>query len=68
MNFDLFRKLVENDLPSSKYITRDDNFNIDLRYVRNLTDVYLVLGYVIKRHMQNDDLIIFNRQPSLHKM
>ena len=71
MNIDRLRKLVENGptkWPGAKYIIRDDNVRIDLRYVRNLTDVHLAFGYVVERHMQNDDFVIFNRQPSLHKM
>lgn len=28
----------------------------------------LDLGYVVERQMQDDDCVIFNRQPSLHKM
>ena len=26
------------------------------------------IGYVVERHLQNGDLVLFNRQPSLHKM
>lgn len=28
----------------------------------------LQIGYVVERHLQNGDLVLFNRQPSLHKM
>ena len=31
-------------------------------------DVNLEKGYIVERHMQNGDYVIFNRQPSLHKM
>ena len=28
----------------------------------------LKMGDVVERHMKNDDVVLFNRQPSLHKM
>jgi len=28
----------------------------------------LEIGYVVERHLNDDDYVIFNRQPSLHKM
>ena len=31
-------------------------------------DLHLEVGYKVERHMQDDDVIIFNRQPTLHKM
>lgn len=33
-----------------------------------MTDPHLEYGYIVERHLQNDDFVIFNRQPSLHKM
>lgn len=33
-----------------------------------LQDRYLQPGYKVERHMVNGDVVIFNRQPSLHKM
>lgn len=37
---------------------------------RLLLDWYrhLEIGYVVERHLQNGDFVLFNRQPSLHKM
>jgi hypothetical protein len=29
---------------------------------------YVKIGDVVERHMKNDDIVLFNRQPSLHKM
>ena len=71
MNIDYLRKLVENGptkWPGAKYIIRDDGVRIDLRYIKNLTDIHLSYGYIVERHMQNGDYVVFNRQPSLHKM
>ena len=31
-------------------------------------DRFLQPGYKVERHMINGDVVIFNRQPSLHKM
>ncbi len=25
-------------------------------------------GYIVERHMRDDDVVVFNRQPTLHKM
>lgn len=30
--------------------------------------VLLQIGDKVERHLQNGDLVLFNRQPSLHKM
>lgn len=71
MNIDYMRKLVENgptEWPGAKYIVRDDGRRIDLRYLKKRSDIHLAYGYVVERHMQNGDLVLFNRQPSLHKM
>ena len=32
------------------------------------TDVHLEYGYKVERHLRDGDLVLFNRQPSLHKM
>jgi len=38
-----------------------------LNYART-TETFIDYGYVIERHLKNDDYVLFNRQPSLHKM
>jgi DNA-directed RNA polymerase II subunit RPB1 len=71
MNIEYCRKLVENgptEWPGAKYIVRDDGIRIDLRYLKKRSDIHLAYGYVVERHMQNGDYVLFNRQPSLHKM
>ena len=57
-----------NELPGARYIIRDDGQRIDLRYGRPSADINLQYGYKVERHIQDGDIIIFNRQPSLHKM
>nr|UXY87064.1 DNA-directed RNA polymerase II largest chain [Cryptomonas sp.] len=54
--------------PGAKYIIRNDGSRIDLRYVKKTSDIKLEIGYQVERHLQNGDLVLFNRQPSLHKM
>eukprot|EP00514_Thraustochytrium_sp_LLF1b_P002088 CAMPEP_0184516942 /NCGR_PEP_ID=MMETSP0198_2-20121128/5298_1 /TAXON_ID=1112570 /ORGANISM="Thraustochytrium sp., Strain LLF1b" /LENGTH=1771 /DNA_ID=CAMNT_0026907297 /DNA_START=225 /DNA_END=5540 /DNA_ORIENTATION=- len=53
--------------PGARYIVRDDGQRIDLRYV-NSSEVVLKPGWIVERHLANDDVVLFNRQPSLHKM
>lgn len=54
--------------PGARYIVRHDGVRVDLRYVRNKNSLTLQYGYAVERHLRDDDIIIFNRQPSLHKM
>lgn len=35
---------------------------------RNLTASYLRIGDVVERHLEDGDIVLFNRQPSLHKL
>ncbi|OVA08877.1 RNA polymerase [Macleaya cordata] len=52
----------------AKYIIRDDGQRLDLRYLKKSGDHHLELGYKVERHLNDGDLVLFNRQPSLHKM
>lgn len=54
--------------PGAKHIIRSDGTRVDLRYVKNKSDLLLNLGWIVERHLRDDDIVIFNRQPSLHKM
>jgi DNA-directed RNA polymerase subunit A' len=56
--------------PGSNYIIRNDRRRIDLRYVKNrkiIADM-LAPGFTVERHLNEGDLVLFNRQPSLHRM
>lgn len=35
---------------------------------RRLTAKHLKIGDIVERHLQNDDVVLFNRQPSLHRI
>ncbi|MHA1987662.1 MAG: DNA-directed RNA polymerase subunit A' [Promethearchaeota archaeon] len=56
--------------PGANYIIRNDRRRIDLRYVKNrkiIADM-LAPGFTVERHLNEGDLVLFNRQPSLHRM
>jgi len=56
------------DLPGARYIIRKDGTRMDLRRATTSTDRHLQVGYRVERHLQDGDVVLFNRQPSLHKM
>jgi DNA-directed RNA polymerase II subunit RPB1 len=70
-NINELRQLVANGplvWPGAMYIIRADQSRIDLRYVRSKNDIVLEYGWTVERHLRDDDIVLFNRQPSLHKM
>ncbi|KAJ3088162.1 DNA-directed RNA polymerase II subunit rpb1 [Quaeritorhiza haematococci] len=70
-NIEKLQEFVRNgptEHPGAKYVIRDNGERIDLRYSKRGGDIHLQYGYIVERHLLNDDLVIFNRQPSLHKM
>ncbi|MEM2597745.1 MAG: DNA-directed RNA polymerase subunit A', partial [Thermofilum sp.] len=42
----------------------------DLRYAKHLDEIADTLkpGYIVERHLMDGDVVLFNRQPSLHRM
>ncbi|KAK4416074.1 DNA-directed RNA polymerase II subunit RPB1 [Sesamum alatum] len=73
-NIERLKELVENGphpppgKTGAKYIIRDDGQRLDLRYLKKSSDQHLELGYKVERHLIDGDFLLFNRQPSLHKM
>lgn len=57
-----------NQYPGAKYIIRDNGERIDLRFHPRLSDIHLQVGYKVERHIHTGDIVVFNRQPTLHKM
>lgn len=59
-----------NTYPGANYIIRPDGVKIRLDYVTDRKTIAdsVAAGYVIERHLSNGDIVIFNRQPSLHRM
>ncbi|XLU31412.1 hypothetical protein S245_067478, partial [Arachis hypogaea] len=79
-NIERLKELVEygpNPPPGktgAKYIIRDDGQRLDLRYLKKSCHPHLEIGYKalfpldVERHLMDGDLVLLNRQPSLHKM
>ena len=54
--------------PGAKSVKRKvDGRTTDLRHV-DTESVVLTAGDIVHRHLMDDDIVLFNRQPSLHKM
>lgn len=67
-NIEFLQKLVNNGptiYPGARYIIRDNGERIDLRLARKTGQ--LLYGWKVERHLLDGDVILFNRQPSLHK-
>lgn len=58
----------DREYPGAKYIIRENGARIDLRFHPRPSDLCLQHGYRVERHMRDGDIIVFNRQPTLHKM
>ena len=41
---------------------------INLNHCGNREKIRLQYGWIVERYLQDDDIVVFNRQPSLHKM
>ncbi|CAK4544464.1 unnamed protein product, partial [Aphanomyces euteiches] len=54
--------------PGANYIILDDQSELDLRYITHVSDISLKYGWIVERHLRDDDIVILNRQPSLHKV
>lgn len=72
-NLEKMRSLVRNGsdkYPGAKYIIRPDGKRVRLKFVSNLEELATALepGYIVERHLQDGDIVLFNRQPSLHRM
>ncbi|CAN5828454.1 hypothetical protein BH23THE1_BH23THE1_01080 [soil metagenome] len=72
-NIDKLKNLVlngPNNYPGANYIIRPDGVKIRLDYVTDRATIAdsIMNGYTVERHLMNGDVVIFNRQPSLHRM
>jgi DNA-directed RNA polymerase II subunit RPB1 len=70
-NYDEMKKYIQNgpqNWPGAKYIIRHDDRQIDLSALKNRSDAHIEVGYKVERHIKDGDYVVFNRQPSLHKM
>ncbi|CAF2990482.1 unnamed protein product [Rotaria sp. Silwood2] len=53
---------------AAKYIITDAGDRIDLRFHPKPSDLHLKSGYIVERFMIDNDLVVLNRQPTLHRM
>jgi len=62
-------KLVRNGdvYPGAKILERKSGVPVTLRYM-DRDAIVLENGDIVHRHMMNGDIILFNRQPTLHRM
>ena len=72
-NVERMKRLVVNGpdrYPGVNYIVRPDGVKIRLDYVENRSVLAetLEMGFLIERHLLDGDIVMFNRQPSLHQM
>ena len=72
-NIDDVRELVKNGpdkYPGSLYIVRPDGKRVRLEFVVDREKVAEALepGFIVERHLRDGDVVMFNRQPSLHRM
>ena len=69
-NRDQLYKYVQNGpdkFPGAKTIVRKDGRMISLKHI-NTKEIVLHLGDTVNRHLMDGDMILFNRQPTLHRM
>jgi DNA-directed RNA polymerase II subunit RPB1 len=69
-NRDKLYKLVQNGAdiyPGAKTVVKPDGRMISLKHV-NTKEIVLYNGDLVNRHLLDGDIVLFNRQPTLHKM
>lgn len=72
-NMDEMIKYIKNGSnvhPGANYVIRTDGRKIR---IRNEETIELILeqlepGFIVERHLKDGDMVLFNRQPSLHRM
>ena len=57
-----------NNYPGAKTIIKKLRWNKEIVNDINRESIILEMGDVVNRHLINGDYVLFNRQPSLHKM
>lgn len=71
-NIEKLRQCVRNGPskhPGANFVTLLDGTRVHLKFVekKNVANE-LKCGYVVERHLEDGDIVLFNRQPSLHRM
>ncbi len=69
-NRDKLYKFVQNGadkFPGAKSVIRADGRMISLKHV-NTKEIVLYNGDIVNRHLMDGDMLLFNRQPTLHRL
>jgi DNA-directed RNA polymerase beta' subunit len=69
-NRDRLYKFVQNGAdkwPGAKTVVHADGRMISLRHIPT-NEIVLRIGDVVNRHLMDGDILLFNRQPTLHRM
>ena len=69
-NMNYLMKLIENgsnNYPGANILEKKNGDNISLKYI-DLKSIKLEAGDVVHRHILDGDAVLFNRQPTLHRM
>jgi DNA-directed RNA polymerase subunit A' len=72
-NIDELKNLIRNgpdQYPGALYIVRPDGRRVRLEFVTERESLAEAIqpGFVVERHIRDNDIVLFNRQPSLHRM
>jgi len=72
-NIEELKSLIRNgpdQYPGALYIVRPDGRRVRLEFVTERESLAEALqpGFVVERHIKENDIVLFNRQPSLHRM
>lgn len=57
-----------NRIDGAESVVTSNGVMIYLTHCENKDKIRLQYGWIVERYLQDDDIVIFNRQPSLHKM
>lgn len=71
INKDFLTKLVRNGpevWPGAKMLEKRNGESITLKYYLDRNSIVLEEGDTVHRHMMDGDAVLFNRQPTLHRM
>ena len=66
LNYTLLREMVSSQDKRIKYVIQKDGTRLDMATVKG--QVNIECGCSVERTLRNGDLVLFNRQPSLHRM
>ncbi|MEM3405871.1 MAG: DNA-directed RNA polymerase subunit A' [Candidatus Pacearchaeota archaeon] len=69
LNINRLKEIIKNDsYPSANYVIRPDGKRKKItKELKEEILEELKEGYIVERHLQDGDIVLFNRQPSLHR-